>query len=810
MTMTAEATRIEAVPAGVTPTSASQATTAADIPPRARVVERHAGDAIRVVLGLVALTISALAARHTEVPQLEVDLFRVINDLPSWVAPVLWVIMQLGTIGAVGVAAGAALVARRFRMARDIAAAGVLSYLLAIEVKTLIGRARPDVLLNELNLRTHQGGLGFVSGHAAVAAAMAAAASPWLPRPWRRAVWALAGAVALSRVFVGAHFVLDVFGGAALGWTVAAALHLLWGAPVHRAEAPAVLRALTAAGLRPVRVIPAVLDARGSRPFYVTTETCELFVKVIGYHERNADVLFKLFRHLIFREVEDESPFATPKQKAEHEAFLTLLARRAGVRTPTIASVGVAASGDAWIAEERVPSRNLARTVSGPISDESLCDIWCQIALLRAARIAHRDLRLANILIDEQDAPWIVDFGFGESGASDHLLDADVAELLVSMSFKVGPERAVATAHMVLGTDALTSATPLLQPLALAVATRRATRHQPRLLHELLATIADTTGVAAVVPEVLVRFRWRTLGWIAATIFATYVLLPRVGQLGTTIATLDDAQWQWLAGALAMSVVTYAAAALVLMGASPRPLAFGRTMNVQLATSFANQLVPYGIGGTAVNERYLERSGMTRATAVAAVALTVASGAILHVIELVGAGVWLGRTRVLLSSALPSGWVLLIGFVAVMTVLGGAVALLLRRPDQLAQVRSAAGSMTDVLRRPRRAAMVIGGQICVNVAYVAALGFSVQAFGGHPSAALVAAVFLGGAALGAASPTPAGLGVVEAALVAGLMVGGVPSASAVAGVLAYRLATFWIPGAIGFVSLKSLQRQRML
>ncbi|WP_280430131.1 flippase-like domain-containing protein [Nocardia brasiliensis] len=777
-----------------------------------RVTQRHLGDAVRVTLGVAALGISALVARHTEVPALEVDLFRVINDLPSWVMPILFVVMQLGTIGAVGVVAVAALCTRRVRLARDLAAAGTLAYLLAIEIKSLIGRARPDVLLDELNLRTQQGGLGFVSGHAAVAAALAAAASPWLPRPWRRIVWALAGVVAMSRVFVGAHLVLDVFGGAALGWTVAAALHLLWGAPVHRTEAPALHRALAAAGLRPLQVAPMTLDARGSRPFLVSTANGagDLFVKVIGYHERNSDVLFKLFRHLVFREIEDETPFTTPKQEAEHEAFIALLAQRAGVRTPTVVSVGVTPDGEGWLAETRIPGRNFARAVPEPVTDELLSDIWCQLALLRAARIAHRDLRLANILIDERGTPWIVDFGFGESGASDRRLAADVAELLVSMSLKVGATRAVETARNVLGSAALAEAAPLLQPLALATATRSAVRHRRGLLVELRTAVADATETTPAPPEVLLRFRWRTLGWIAATIFATYVLLPQIGQLGQTMRTIDEAQWQWLAGALAMSATSYAAAALALLGASPQPLAFGRTMNVQLATSFANRLMPYGLGGTAVNERYLERCGLSRATAVAAVALTIASGVVLHLIELAAVGVWLGQTRLLLTAALPSAWTLLIAFVAVMTVLGIAVAVLLRRPRLLADVRTAARGMADILREPRRAVLLVGGQVAGNIAYIAALGFAVHAFGGQASAALVAAVFLGGSALGAASPTPAGLGVVEAALVAGLMVGGVAGPPAVAGVLAYRLATFWLPAAAGFISFKSLRRQRYL
>ncbi|UGT67800.1 lysylphosphatidylglycerol synthase domain-containing protein [Nocardia gipuzkoensis] len=777
------------------------------------VLTRHAGDVVRLVLGLVTLGVSALLARRTEVPRLEVDLFRVINDLPSWVAPVVLVVMQLGAIGAVGVVAGLALVTRRFKLARDVAAAGVLAYVLAVEVKSLVGRARPDVLLQELILRTHQGGLGFVSGHAAVAAAMAAAAAPWLPRPWRRIAWATAGVVAASRVFVGAHLVLDVVGGAALGWTIAAALHLIWGAPVHRAEAPVLREALAATGWNPIRVQPAVLDARGSRPFLVTADisgqTTELFVKVIGYHERNSDLLFKLFRHIIYREIEDESPFATPKQEAEHEAFIALLAQRAGVRTPTVVSVGVASNGDAWIAETRIPGRDLARC-SGSISDEVLCEVWSQIARLRAARIAHRDLRLANILLDEHATPWIVDFGFGESAASDHRLDADVAEMLVSMSLKVGTERAVATAQEILGPDALKGAAPLLQPLALASATRSAARHRHGLLDELRTAVGDAIDADPARPEVLLRFRWRTLGWIAATVFATYVLLPQIGQLGQLVATLDDAQWQWLAGALAMSLTTYAAASLTFMGASPRALAFGRTMIVQLATSFANRLAPYGLGGAAVNERYLESCGLPRTTAIAVIGLTVTSGALLHVLELAGVGVWLGSTRILLSSALPSRWSVLIGFIAVMTALGTAIAVLLRRPDWLTQIRSTARSITDVLRTPKRAALLLGGQVGANIGYIAALGFAVCAFGGSPSAALVAAVFLGGQALGAASPTPSGLGVVEASLVAGLMVGGVASAPAVAGVLAYRIATFWLPAAAGFFAFRFLQRHHIL
>jgi undecaprenyl-diphosphatase len=52
-----------------------------------------------------------------------------------------------------------------------------------------------------------------------------------LPRRWRPVAWALAGVVALARVYVGAHLPLDVVGGAALGVVVGTLTRWAFGLP---------------------------------------------------------------------------------------------------------------------------------------------------------------------------------------------------------------------------------------------------------------------------------------------------------------------------------------------------------------------------------------------------------------------------------------------------------------------------------------------------------------------------------------------------------------------------------------------------
>jgi glycosyltransferase 2 family protein len=286
-------------------------------------VRRHPGDVLRVVVGGALLAASAAIASTERVSTLERDLFRLVNHLPSALDIPLIAVMQAGAIAAVPACAAVALVTKRRRLARDLAVSGITAWLLAKVAKDFVSRARPDVLLSDVVVR-HAGttGLGFPSGHAAVAAALATAAGPFLPRRARHATWLVVALVSAARVYAGAHLPDDVLGGVALGWMIGAAWHLAVGAPVRGVTAGRIARVLEAAGLAPSTVVPVHADARGSAPFLaLTTSGRRLFVKAVDREHRNADMLFKLWRYVVLRHVEDEAPFVSRSSRSSTRRY---------------------------------------------------------------------------------------------------------------------------------------------------------------------------------------------------------------------------------------------------------------------------------------------------------------------------------------------------------------------------------------------------------------------------------------------------------------------------------------------------------
>ena len=125
--------------------------------------------------------------------------------------------------------------------------------------------------------------------------------------------------------------------------------------------------------------------------------------------------------------------------------------------------------------------------------------------------------------------------------------------------------------------------------------------------------------------------------------FAAYALVPSVGQLEGAVAAVGSARLRWIFGAALAASLLYPMAAWAQLGAVETRIPFGRTMLVQIAAMFANQLAPQGLGGMGLNQRYIERQGVPRATAVGAVVLNMAAGAVLHVLALAAVLPFLGR-----------------------------------------------------------------------------------------------------------------------------------------------------------------------
>ena len=261
---------------------------------------------------------------------------------------------------------------------------------------------------------------------------------------------------------------------------------------------------------------------------------------------------------------------------------------------------------------------------------------------------------------------------------------------------------------------------------------------------------------------------------------------------------------------IALSAATYLASAAGLIGAVPQRIRFWPTVLTQGASSFVNRVSPANVGGMALNARYLQKSGVEPSAGVAAVGVNSLAGAIVHLVLLVVFFAWSGHG---LANAfkLPSSSKLLLILAIVAAIIG--IVLATRPGRRLAAgklipgLKSAAVSLRRVAQNPVKMILLFGGSALITLAYVGGLAASVQAFGGGPGVILIGAVYMGAAAIAAAAPSPGGLGAIEAALIAGLTGVGMQAGPAVSAVLLYRLATYWLPVAPGWLSWRALLRR---
>jgi undecaprenyl-diphosphatase len=447
----------------------------------------------------------------------------------------------------------------------------------------------------------------------------------------------------------------------------------------------------------------------------------------------------------------------------------------------------------------------------GTLTDDVLRQIWQQVRIMRDRRMAHRDLRLANVLLDDEGRPWIIDYGFSELAVKDYVLADDVAAQLASTALVVGAARAVAAAAEALTQYDLAAALHRMVPDTFSGSTRSAMAHRKGLLVELRDTTREAARVAPEKIEHLDRVTPQTIVTILALAGAVYFLAPEVTNLGSVFQRVRDAAPGWSACAIAASIITYVGATLSIMGAVPRRLRTGPTFATQLASSLTNRITPAQLGGFAVNIRYLQRAGVETPVAVSSVGLNSLGGLLTHVAFVATFGVMAGTFGgAAVPLGLPSPTVMLggAGVLLALVLIGGIFGpgRQLLREHVWPAVAKSGHAFVETARRPGKLLMLLGGNALVTLSYLLALEASVLAFGASVPFAKVGLAYLTASAVSRLGATPGNLGVAEAAYAVSLGVVGLDPVTSLSAVFLFRAATFWLPIIPGWFAYRHLRR----
>jgi glycosyltransferase 2 family protein len=598
-----------------------------------------------------------------------------------------------------------------------------------------------------------------------------------------------------------------------IGSAVGSGLRYLIGTNTERPTATEIAAALSEAAVPLVEIKRLPHTGTENRRYAARSQDgSRLDVTVFDRDQQGAGAFYRIYRRLRLTSQVSRSAPLTVSRAVERRALMTYAVEDAGVSTPRLAAAVRVAPEAAAIATQHLDGTTLAQLPGQP-SDEQLGGVWDAVLELHRRRVTHRSLTAQHILLsgDGSAQVTLLEPGDGDVAASDLQIRLDLTQLTVTMALVVGPERSAALARRKLGSAAVASLVPLLQPVVLHRTTRAALRRDKDVLPALRKQFVGSSPDVEVPPEQLERIRPRGVITLVAAVFAAYILIGEFTKEDFA-SVLEKANWRWVLVAVALSAATYFAAAFSLTGFVLEKLRFVTTVLVQLAGNFVTLVTPAAVGGVALNIRYLNKAKVAPADAASSVGVSQVFAFVLHMLLLV--------IFVVLTGGSPStrfrtpSW-----SYPALAVVGALALAVLALPAGRRLVRSrvapALGQviprLLDIAQRPAKLAEGIGGALTLTLSYIVCLYVCVLAVGEHAQFFAVGVVFLTGSAIASVVPTPGGIGVAEAALASLLgAVEHVPTLKALTAVLLFRLITFYVPAGLGWFALNHLQRRGVL
>ena len=770
---------------------------------------RRVADAVLLVAATAALVVLGSVAQPPG--QSERALIELLSTLPGWLTGLWEFLYDLLAAWALVVLAAAAFARRS--LALHAVSAAVLAAATGVVTTRLVSGSWP-----ELHGVLIGGAQDFPALRVAVSAAVIVALAPDQARRGARIGGWLILLGVISVMTLGLATPSGALASVLIAAAAAAAVRLAFGTSAGAATTDEVRDGLQDIGCTVGELefdrtqVAGVYQLRGrddaDRP---------LAVRVYGREAYGSQLLVRSWSNFWYRDRE-AGPTGGPRQRAEHEALLTVLAGRAGVLSRDVVTVGSTADGDALLVladDDR--ARAFGNGESGLIDDVTLARCWSALEALHAAGIANLQLDLTTVTVLGGEVR-LDGLSVAVTGPRREHLLTDRSQMLALTAAVVGSSRAVDSAAEALGTEGIELLLPYLQPVAFGATLRQTLKSAEIDVDALRSSAADRVGADA--PD-LVPLRRITLG----TVIQTLLLLLAASALISGLSGFDFAQvheelttadWSWLWLGFIVVQLPRLFQAVATLGTVPKPLPFVPVWAMQLATGFMNLALPSSLARMSVNVRFFQRQGIPPTTSITSGVIDSFAGNAVQVAMLALLLLFSGSDLNLSLDVQTDGGasrLLVLLIVAALGTIAAAIAVgRVRRaitsrvqrwwPDVRAAIQA--------LRASHKLAQVVGGNVAAEVLFATALGMFARGFGYQIDLADLLVINLSVSLFASLIPVPGGIGVVEAGLVVGLTAAGLNEDVALAVAICYRLASFYIPPTWGWFAMRWLKQNRYL
>ena len=744
---------------------------------------------------------------------LDTNTLTFIGTLPGWLLWLGQAAYLIGVLYAFGLVIGVGLVARkRKELLRDMLLAAVLAVGGVLALTWWIDSRWPEFAFFDLNETRETFPAFFIT----TSTAIQAAASPHLTAPMRKIGWGFILTAVAASVLGGVTTVSDALGGLLVGLISAALIRYVFGTSAGLPSTNRIREGLADLG---VDVTDLAYWPEQPESSVVLTATSSdgtpLFVNGLGRDSWSTRRWTRMWKQAWY--TDQGSQYGSDRrQQIEHEGLAMLLAAQGGAPVPELVTVGMSDRDDALLVSGLF-DKMLSDVAADDVDDGALDSIWGALGKLHDGGISHGAIDSVHIWFDASGAPELMGFGDAVIHPTAEQFNQDVASLLVLTTLIVGEDRAIAAAGRAKTDGDLTAMLPVMQTAALNGRLRHRVKKQKLKVKDLRKQTAAAIGVDVPAPLQLTRVTWKSVVMGTFVLFAVYTIIGGLAEVGfdTIVETLSDARWSLVILGLVLAAATNYTDSIAVAAVSPKPVPIGITTVEQFAIGFVNIAVPSAAGRVATNSRYFQSFGISAVTSTTTGAITGFIGFLAQAI-LVVVTILVGAGSIDFSQLEGGGGALrLLGMAVVIFVVVLVVMFIVPawRHWMWSKIETPISQMGDALKtvkNPKVALTALGASIGTEILYGAGFAMCVLAVGGDVSLGQAVFINVTVSLFAGLMPIPGGVGVSEAGMTAGLTAIGVDSDVAVAGVLVYRLVSYYLPPLWGYVSLKWLTKHDYL